>query len=77
MYNVVSLLSGATKCFALSHYMYRLQKNVTKHEICVLKRSAKLSIIVFIQKIRELHFIMIVRRSKYKVPVILTEFNNC
>ena len=77
MHNVVSLLSGDTKGSPLLHHMYRLQKNVTEYRICVLNRSVKLSIIVFILKISEWHFIMIVHRSKCKVPVILSDFNNC
>ena len=77
MYNLASLLSGATKCSGLPHFMYQLQKNFIKHMICVLNRSVKFSIIVFILKISEQHFIMTVRWSKCKVPVILSDFNNC
>jgi hypothetical protein len=42
VYNVVNPLSGATKCSALSHHIYQLQKNFPEHKKRVLDISAKL-----------------------------------
>jgi hypothetical protein len=57
VYNVVSFLSGTTKCSPLSHDV-PVAENIIEHKICVLNRSVKLSIIVFILKIIEWHFII-------------------
>ena len=71
-------LSGATKISTLSHYMYRLQKNITENRICVLNRSAKLSIDVLILKIIESHFIINVHFSHMMgFPELINISNKC